>query len=108
MTKLVCDFTFDEHIYALTVDVDAALNISNCRALANTGPRSADVHEQCAMIGVLVSSGVSFDYFENATKLGPLTMSIVAGIVRARDRAAAADVSARRAKERALIEGSPQ
>ncbi len=90
MVRLACDFTFDDQIYVVAAEVDRAFDVTGLKALDNTGrPRAADVHEQCALIGVLVESGIAFDYFENATKLGPLTMSIVSAVVRGRDKALA-------------------
>lgn len=98
MTKLVCDFTFDHQVYALTAQMDRAFDIVDCAALTNTGSRASDVHEQCALIGLLLRSGTTFEFFEHAIKLGPLTMSIVSAITRARDRAHHAIYSARHAR----------
>lgn len=99
--KLACDFTFDDNVYIIAATLDAGYHVVGLEALGNVGkPRASDVHEQCALIGVLLTSGIPFDYFEHAQKLGPLTMSIIAGCVRARDAAIASLRSAQ------LLEGA--
>jgi hypothetical protein len=107
MAKVLCDFTFDDEIYILIASLGRGLSVDAIAACDNAGrKRAADVHEQCALLSVLLHSGIPFETFERAQKLGPLTMSIVASVTRARHQVAASMACSKQQREKQLIAGN--
>lgn len=109
MAKVLCDFMFDRQAYLFTAEIGRDFAVRGLRPLANDGlPRAADVYEQCVLIDGLIRLGLDFGVLESVVRLGPLTLSIVAAVSRARVKyARTLAPQTPTAAETQMIEGYP-
>lgn len=107
MTKLVCDFRFEDHTYVVLADFYRR-DVHGIEAVStNKGPRAAEVKDHCATVGALLAGGMCIDVLAGLTKIGPIDAAIVACVVRARDRAQASIATAPSERATKMIAGDP-